>query len=251
MAKRKHRMSRRKKRMLVWTLVLLLAALLPVGLRFLRTALAENREPGVLLSSGLSADSLPPYGGEVSVSLQEENTGLSPTALPPEPFILLSELDALGRTGPALAVIGPESLPTAPRGEIGDVRPAGFQNVRYDDLIEDHYLYNRCHLIAYQLSGINADPRILFTGTRYLNVEGMLPWENAVASFVRRVGCHVLYRVTPLYMSGELLPRYVELEAVSMEDGGRGLRFHVLVYNVQPGIVINYRDGSSRRDDSS
>ncbi len=236
--------------MLRWAGVLLIAALLPFCIRALRAALAEGREPEALLDSGLTAEALPPYAGEPWVPVTDGVPQLSPRALPPEPFVLLSELDALGRTGPALAVIGPESLPEAPRGEIGDVRPAGFQNVRYDDLIEDHFLYNRCHLIAYQLSGINADPRDLFTGTRYLNAEGMLPWENELAAFVRREGCHVLYRVTPLYRGGELLPRCVEMEAVSMEDGGTGLRFHVLVYNVQPGIVIHYTDGSSRREAS-
>lgn len=246
MAGRK-RLSRRKRRALVWALVLLVAALLPPGIHALRAALAEGREPEALLASGFSWESAPSWTGEPYALLTDSVPALSPKALPPEELVLLSELDALGRTGPALAVAGPGSLPETPRGEIGDVRPAGFHNVRYDDLIEDRYLYNRCHLIGYQLSGINADPRDLFTGTRYLNVEGMLPWENELAGFVRRTGCHVLYRVTPLYAGDELVPRGVELEAVSMEDGGAGLRFHVLCYNVQPGIVIDYRDGSSRR----
>lgn len=233
--------------MLIWALVLALAALVPTGLRLWRTALSERAPVEALLDSGLTVESLPPYAGALSVELEQDAPRLSPRALPPEALVRLSELDALGRTGPALAVVGPESLPTEPRGEIGQVRPAGFQNIRYDDLIEDHYLYNRCHLIAYQLSGINADPRDLFTGTRHLNVEGMLPWENQLAAYVRQSGFHVLYRVTPLYGSGELVPRAVELEAVSMEDLGRGLRFHKLIYNIQPGIVIDYRDGSSRR----
>lgn len=233
--------------MLVWALVLVLAALVPPGLHLWRTARAAHAPPEQLLNSGLTAASLPPYAGETCLTLEGDVPGLDPRALPPEALVKLSELDALGRTGPALAVVGPDSLPTEPRGEIGEVRPAGFQNIRYDDLIEDRYLYNRCHLIAYSLSGINADARDLFTGTRHLNVEGMLPWENELAAFVRRTGFHVLYRVTPLYLGGELVPRAVEMEAVSMEDLGRAFRFHRLIYNVQPGIVIDYRDGSSRR----
>ena len=194
--------------------------------------------------SSLRFEELPSYDGQLVIELDGNRPALDP-AFAPGDAVLLSELDALGRTGPAFALIGPESLPSEPRGEIGDVRPAGFHNVRYDDLIEDRYLFNRCHLIAYQLSGINADPRDLFTGTRYLNVEGMLPYENELASYVRRSGGAALYRVTPIYSGAELVPRGVEMEALSLAAGG--LRFHVFVYNVQPGIVIDYSDGSSRR----
>ena len=194
----------------------------------------------------LSPSLLPPFDGALTVELG--SVSLSPDALPPEPTLLLSELDALGRTGPALAVVGEETLCYEPRGRLGDILPAGFQNVRYDDLIEDHYLYNRCHLIAYQLCGVNAEARLLFTGTRALNVDGMLPVENALASFVRRTGQHLVYRAVPIYSGSELVPRGVELEAVSMEDGGEGLRLHVFVRNIQPGVVIDYRDGASRRE---
>lgn len=238
--------KRKRRRMLGWALVLLLAALLPLLIRALRASLAEKQTPEALLASPLHFEDLLPFDGALTLELG--SVSLSPDALPPEPTLLLSELDALGRTGPALAVVGEETLCYEPRGRLGDILPAGFQNVRYDDLIEDHYLYNRCHLIAYQLCGVNAEARLLFTGTRALNVDGMLPVENALASFVRRSGLHVLYRAAPVYCGSELVPRGVELEAVSMEDGGEGLRLHVFVWNVQPGIAIDYRDGSSRRE---
>ncbi len=244
MARRK---SRSKKRILIWALILIAAALLPSGIRMLRQRNAP--EPDELLQSVLRAEELPAYDGKLCIEL---NRGIPtlPTFPSDEPFVLLSELDYLGRTGPALGLIGPEQLPTQPRGEIGGVRPAGWQTTRYDDLIEDHFLFNRCHVIAYQLSGINDDPRDLFTGTRALNVEGMLPWENMVSSYIRRTGGQVLYRVSPVYQGSELVPRGVEMEASSLADGGDSLQFHVFVYNVQPGVVIDYRDGGSRRERS-
>ena len=127
------------------------------------------------------------------------------------------------------------------------IKPAGWHTVRYDDLIADKYLYNRCHLIGYQLTGENANVQNLITGTRYLNVEGMLPFENQVADYVRKTGNHVLYRVTPIYDGNDLLARGVEMEASSVEDQGKGLEFYVFVYNVQPGIEIDYATGDSRR----
>jgi len=158
-----------------------------------------------------------------------------------------ADLDALGRCGPAFAVLTKATMPTEKRESIGDVRPSGWHTVRYDDLIEDKYLYNRCHLIAYMLSGENANPNNLITGTRYLNVEGMLPYEKQVGDFIQNGGGAVLYRATPVFSGDELVARGVELEAESLEKGG--IRFHVFLYNVQPGIVIDYATGESRRED--
>jgi len=158
-----------------------------------------------------------------------------------------ADLDALGRCGPAFAVLTKATMPTEKRESIGDVRPSGWHPVRYDDLIEDKYLYNRCHLIAYMLSGENANPNNLITGTRYLNVEGMLPYEKQVGDFIQNGGGAVLYRATPVFSGDELVARGVELEAESLEKGG--IRFHVFLYNVQPGIVIDYATGESRRED--
>ena len=156
-------------------------------------------------------------------------------------------LDLLGRPQEACASVGPDLMPEEKRESIGMIKPAGFHTVRYDDLIEDKYLYNRCHIIGWQLTGENANPQNLITGTRYMNVEGMLPFENRIASYVRATGNHVLYRVTPVYSEEELLCRGMRLEACSVEDGGEGLQFHVFVYNVQPGIEIDYATGDSWR----
>ncbi len=163
-------------------------------------------------------------------------------------FEKYSELDPYGRCGSAFANVCAELMPTQERGEIGMIRPSGWHTVRYDDIIEDHYLYNRCHLIAYSLTAENANEKNLITGTRYMNVYGMLPFEILVANYVRETGNHVLYRVTPVFVGKELLSRGVIMEAWSVEDHGRGVCFNVFCYNVQPGIVIDYKTGESHPD---
>ena len=157
-----------------------------------------------------------------------------------------SKLDKLGRCGPAFANVGKELMPTNPRESIRDVRPSGWHTVKYDGIIEDRYLYNRCHLIAFMLAGENANERNLITGTRYFNIEGMLPFENQVADYVKSTGNHVLYRVRPIFKGNDLVARGVQMEAKSVEDGGNGISFNVYCYNIQPGIRINYKDGSSQ-----
>ena len=157
-----------------------------------------------------------------------------------------SKLDKLGRCGPAFANVGKELMPTSPRESIRDVRPSGWHTVKYDDILEDRYLYNRCHLIAFMLAGENANERNLITGTRYFNVEGMLPFEIQVADYVKSTGNHVLYRVRPIFKGNDLVARGVQMEAQSVEDGGEGISFNVYCYNVQSGIRINYKDGSSQ-----
>ena len=136
-------------------------------------------------------------------------------------------------------------MPTEKRGEIGSVRPTGWHLVKYD-IVEGKYLYNRCHLIGYQLTGENANKKNLITGTRYMNVSGMLPYENKTAECVKRTGNHVMYRATPVFRGDDLLAGGVYLEARSVEDGGEGIKFSVFCYNVQPGIAIDYRTGASR-----
>lgn len=156
-----------------------------------------------------------------------------------------SPLDPLGRCGVASANISPATLPTEERGAIGQVKPSGWHTVKYNDIIEGNYLYNRCHLIAYELAGENANELNLITGTRYMNVQGMLPFENKVADYVKETGNHVLYRVTPVFKDNELVARGVIIEAFSVEDNGSGICFCVYVFNVQPGIEIDYSDGNS------
>lgn len=159
-----------------------------------------------------------------------------------------SELDELGRTQTAMACLGRDLMPTDERETISSVRPTGWHLVRYDDLIEDHYLYNRCHIIGFQLTGENANERNLFTGTRHLNVDGMLPFENIVASYIRRTGNHVIYRVTPVFEGSNLLASGIKMEAYSVEDSGTSVQFNVFCFNVQPGVIIDYSDGYSQRD---
>lgn len=167
-----------------------------------------------------------------------------------EAFETYAPLDALGRCGTAYANLCPALMPTQPRGEIGQVKPAGWHTVKYD-WVDGKYLYNRCHLIGYQLSGENANERNLITGTRYMNVEGMLPYENEVADYVQETGNHVLYRVTPVFEGDELVARGVHVEAESVEDDGAGVSFNVFCYNVQPGVEIDYETGESRRAPSA
>ncbi len=155
-----------------------------------------------------------------------------------------SPLDSLGRCGTAYAVVGTDLMPTEDRGSIGSVKPSGWQSVKYD-FVDGRYLYNRCHLIGYQLTAENANEENLITGTRYLNIEGMLPFENMVADFVKETDSHVAYRVTPVFAGDELVARGVLMEGQSVEDGGEGICFCVFAYNVQPGVAIDYATGES------
>lgn len=160
-------------------------------------------------------------------------------------YEMYSELDYLGRCGPAFAKVGIETMPIEERGEIGQVKPTGWQTVKYD-VVEGKYLYNRCHLIGFQLTGENANKGNLITGTRYMNVDGMLPFENMVADYVQETQNHVLYRVTPIFEGENLVASGVQIEAKSVEDDGQGICFNVYVYNVQPGVTIDYSNGESK-----
>lgn len=202
----------------------------------------------ILTSCTISSGAAPPevapvYRGNPAIVLNH-NKPYFGKPKSTETYKSFSNLDSLGRCGSAEAVLGPETMPTEKRGYIGMVKPTGWHTVRYDDLIPDgKYLYNRCHLIAYELSGENANRKNLITGTRYMNVEGMEPYENRTASYIRRTGHHVKYRVTPVFLDDDLVARGVVMEAWSVEDND--LRFCVYCFNVQPGITINYSDGSS------
>lgn len=203
------------------------------------------------IRTAVSLKKIPAYSGSPYIEVSGGKTYFAKSMYVKKSSQTFSKLDSLGRCGTAYAVVGRDLMPTEERGSIGMIKPAGWHTVRYDDLIEDKYLYNRCHLIGYQLTGENANEQNLITGTRYLNVEGMLPFENQVADYVRKTGNHVLYRVTPIYDGNDLVARGVEMEASSVEDQGKGLEFHVFIYNVQPGIVIDYATGDSRRASGS
>ena len=192
----------------------------------------------------LSVDEIPAYSGQAAIEINQNVPGFTESDYTTEAFEQYSPLDGLGRCGIAYACVGEEIMPTEERGAIGMVKPSGWHTVKYD-FVDGKYLYNRCHLIAYMLSGENANTENLITGTRYMNTEGMLPYENQVADYVHDTGNHVLYRVTPLYEGDNLVASGVEIEASSVEAKGKSLSFHVYCYNVQPGVTIDYATGDS------
>ena len=193
----------------------------------------------------ISLEAVPAYAGEPWVELEGNVPSFTQEELESFPVEEYSSLDLLGRCGAARATVGLDTMPTEERGEIGQVKPSGWHTVRYDDLVEGKYLYNRCHLIGFQLTGENANEENLITGTRYMNVNGMLPFENMVAEYIDRTDNHVLYQVTPVFEGDELVARGVEMEGYSVEDHGEGISFHVFAYNVEPGVEIDYETGDN------
>jgi len=202
--------------------------------------------------STLKADDIPDYTGDPYTIIADNNPGFGTTDVVEveKDYVLFGELDTLGRTTGASACLGSQMSPDGSRGSIGlEIRPSGFSLVKYPDLIDGpSYLYNRCHLIGYQLCGDPGSPENLFTGTRYLNTTGMLPFENQVAHYLHQTGGHVLYRVTPVYSGNDLVAKGVQMEAFSVEDHGESVEYNVFVYNVQPGVLIDYATGESRED---
>lgn len=194
-----------------------------------------------------SLSQVPKYNGETSV----EVNGNKPYFTAKEKkntksFESYHKLDKLGRCGVAYANVCKDTMPTEERGAIGSVKPTGWHTVKYNGIVDGNYLYNRCHLIAYCLTAENANKKNLITGTRYLNIEGMLPYETMVANYVDRTGNHVLYRVTPVFKGNNLLASGVLMEGYSVEDKGKGIKFCVYAYNVQPDIKIDYKTGDSK-----
>lgn len=184
------------------------------------------------------------FSGKPYVIINDNKPEFAENVITDRSFEFYSELDALNRCGYAIACIGRDIMPTEERSSIGQVKPSGWQTVRYD-IVDGNFLYNRCHLIGYQLTGENANERNLITGTRFLNVEGMLPFENMVADYVKESGNHVMYRVTPVFEKDELVARGIKMEALSVEDNGAGICFNIYAYNAQPGIKIDYMTGES------
>lgn len=197
-----------------------------------------------IVSTGYTFDTVPAYSDMPYVELNGNIPQFTNEQLKAESFERYSPLDSLGRCGEAFACLSLDTMPTEERGAIGQIKPSGWQTVKYD-IVDGKYLYNRCHLIGFQLSGENANKENLITGTRYMNTEGMLPFENLVAEYIEETHNHVLYRATPVYDGDNLVARGVVMEAQSVEDDGRGICFNVYVYNAQPGITINYKDGRS------
>ena len=234
---------------IVSILSLLLALVMVLSGCSLNITKPEN-EP----NAPISLEEIPAFDGEnpfvninggVPFFTEEEMTDKS--------YEKYAELDSLGRCGVAIASIGFDLMPTEDRGSIGSVKPSGWHTIKYD-IVDAKYLYNRCHLIGFQLTGENANKANLITGTRYLNVEGMLPFEDMVADYLKEEheegrDSHVMYRVTPIFEGSNLVASGVLIEAKSVEDNGEAIQFCVYVYNNQPGIVIDYRNGDSKLDD--
>ena len=200
-------------------------------------------------TSAFSLREIPAYSGTPYTEVNGNKPYFTEAELTTQSFETYSELDSLGRCGVAYANVGQDLMPTEPRGEIGAVKPTGWHLVKYDN-VDGKYLYNRCHLIAYMLAAENANPQNLITGTRYLNVQGMLPFETKVCDYVKNTGNHVLYRVTPIFDGDNLLVDGVLMEAYSVEDAGEGICFCVFAYNVQPGIGIDYATGDNWAESS-
>jgi DNA-entry nuclease len=196
-------------------------------------------------SSPFSLASVPAYSKSPYVEVNGNQPYFTSSELTTKAFETYSDLDSLGRCGVAYANICKELMPTEERGSIGAVKPSGWQIAKYD-FVDGKYLYNRCHLIGFQLAGENANEKNLITGTRYMNVDGMLPFENMVADYVKETGNHVLYRVTPIFEGKNLVASGVLMEAESVEDKGEGILFCVYCYNVEPGVTIDYATGNNQ-----
>ena len=189
---------------------------------------------------------IPIYNGYAYVEINNNTPYFEKDEINIESFERYSELDSLGRCGIAYANLSKDTMPSGERGQIGMIKPSGWHTVKYPEVIDDLYLYNRCHLIAWCLSGENANEKNLITGTRYMNIKGMLPFEEKVAKYIDETGNHVLYRATPIFEGKNLVASGVLLEAYSVEDKGTGIQFCVYCFNVQPGIEINYATGESK-----
>ncbi len=187
---------------------------------------------------------LPEYSDSPYVIVNNNEPFFTENDMTASSFEYYGELDELGRCTVAYASIGKDLMPTEKRGSIGSVKPTGWHTVKYD-IVDGKYLYNRCHLIGYQLTAENANKNNLITGTRYLNVDGMLLFENMVADYIKETNNHVLYRVTPIFTGDNLLADGVLMEAKSVEDNGEGITYNVFCYNVQPGVKIDYATGDS------
>lgn len=207
---------------------------------------AETRHITIKVEEASAFDlgSVPDYSGSPTTPINDNVPYFTSSDMTVQSFAHYGDLDSLGRCTAAIACIGTDIMPTASRGEVGSIKPTAWHLVKYDG-IDGNYLYNRCHLIAYELAGENANEKNLITGTRYLNTEGMLPYENKVANYVQSTGNHVMYRVSPIFDGDNLLADGVLMEGKSVEDSGAGIQFCVFAYNLQPGITIDHANGDS------
>lgn len=221
------------------------AAILLAAVLLLSWYLTREEEATAVYSD--SVQDIPVYSGEPFVVINNNQPEFQQADMTTKSYEYYSPLDSLDRCGYAMACVGYDLMPTEDRESISHVKPSGWWQNQYD-FVDGESLYNRCHLIGFQLTGENANELNLVTGTRYCNVEGMLPFENMIADYVKETRNHVLYRVTPVYDGDNLVARGIQMEAMSMEDQGEGVCFNVYVYNVQPGVTINYATGENWAD---
>ena len=241
-----------KKRIGIFALLLSVSILLSAcGISFTNDIGGQNALfIGVTDTKVKALSDVPEFDDEPYVIINDNKPFFTDDDLVTKSYERYSSLDSLGRCGVTMACVGIDIMPTKERGSIGQVKPTGWHTVKYDN-VDGKYLYNRCHLIGYQLTGENANVKNLITGTRYLNLEGMLPFENLIADYVKETENHVLYRVTPIFEGDNLLASGVQMEGFSVEDNGEGICFNVYAYNAQPYIVIDYTTGESRLSDKS
>lgn len=246
---------KRRKTAIIIVVVLLMLVMIAAGLFIYRHRSDNTRS--TLVNNDIQTfshsivdsdpDSIPDYEGEAYIELNDNIPEFNEYDYMNITGESYSELDQLGRCGTAVAMLDRSMMPTEKRGSIGEVKPSGWVQNKYPGIVDSEppYLYNRSHLIAYALTGQNANEQNLITGTRYFNVESMLPFEESVMRYLDDSTNHVLYRVSPYFKDKELVARGVEIEAYSIEDNGAGVCFHVFVYNVQPGVVIDYATGNN------
>lgn len=236
-------MTKRQKKKIIVALIALIAM---AGGAYQKMESSDAAHVSTKAAHAASAtlEDIPEYSGTPYAEIDNNRPSFTESELVTSSYEKYSSLDDLGRCGVAVACVGKDLMPTEERGSIGMIKPSGWHLVKYDS-VDGKYLYNRCHLIAYELTSENANRENLITGTRYLNVTGMLPFENKVADYVKETGNHVMYRVTPVFDGDDLLASGVHMEAESVEDGGTGISFNIYCYNVQPGIVIDHATGDS------
>lgn len=238
-----------KKFKLLSIIALVLAlALMLTSCDVLLDILDDYMNPGESGPQSSDLGNIPEFSGYPYVIINDNKPFFEDDEITTKSFEEYAPLDRLGRCGVTISCIGFDLMPTEKRGSIGMVKPSGWQTVKYD-CVDGKYLYNRCHLIGFQLTGENANELNLITGTRFMNVDGMLPFENLVADYIKETKNHVMYRVSPIYNGSNLVADGVLMEAYSVEDNGDGIEFCVYVYNNQPGVRINYADGTSKLDD--
>ena len=234
----------------IWGLLAVLAVFLSgCGVWFTNRVDGQNALfIGVTETNVDSVSDAPDFTDEPYVIINDNNPTFSDSDITTKSYEYYSPLDELGRCGYVIACVGPETMPSEERGEIGMINPTGWHTVKYD-VVDGKYLYNCCHLIGFQLTGENANKNNLITGTRYLNIEGMLPFENLIADYIKETNNHVIYRVTPIFEGENLLASGVQMEGYSVEDNGEAICFNVYAYNSQPGVKIDYATGESSLTD--